>query len=191
MSVPGLDALPFATEETYLHATDRVAEETVRTLLVIEVGDEAYAIPTDVVREIIRTVEVTEVPRTPRFVLGVISVRGAIIPVLDLRLRLGFAHASPDRRARIVIVTAGAQRYGLRVDAVVGLERFREAEIEAAPAIFGAGRTSSERYIGGIGRAIDHQARIVVFLDLPQLLAFADELQRHRQARRAVESPRA
>ncbi len=176
----------FATEETYLHATDREREDAAQTFLSVEVSRELYGIPTEAVREIIRVGEITEVPRTPPFLLGVISVRGAIIPVLDLRRRLGFPPATTiARTARIVIVATGAQRFGLSVDDVQGLERFRAADIEPAPNVFGGGRGGAERYIQAIGRAIDRPDRIVIFLELAVLVDLAADLAAHRvQARR-------
>lgn len=176
--------LSFATEDTYLHATDRAVAEATETLLAVEVAHETYGIATAAVREIIKVGEITEVPRMPRFLLGVISVRGVIIPVLDLRRRLGFAAAEPGRAARIVIVTVGEDRFGLRVDDVLGLERFRASEVEPAPAIFGSGRAGPERHIQGVGRAIERPDRIVIFLDLSPLAALAEELAAFRTKRR-------
>jgi purine-binding chemotaxis protein CheW len=177
---PSTPSLSFATEDTYLHATDRAAEQATETLLAIAVGGEIYGIPTEAVREIIRVGDVTEVPRTPAYLLGVISVRGAITPVIDLRLRLGFAAAPPGRTARIVIVEVEGQRFGLRVEDVLGLERFRVADIEPAPAIFGAGRGGVERHLRGVGRAIERADRIVIFLDLQPLAELTEELNRFR-----------
>src|SRR5262249_5330581 len=158
--------LAFATEETYLHATDRAREQAMRSFLAVDVARETYGVPTEAVREIIRVVEVAEVPRLPRFVLGVISVRGAIIPVLDLRARLGFAGAPAQRRSRIVIVAEGDQRFGLLVDDVLGLERVREPDLEPAPTIFGGVRGGAERYIHAIGRTVEHPERVAALLEL-------------------------
>lgn len=173
--------LPFATEETYLHGTDRAREEAFKTLLSVEIGAEVYALPTEVVREIIKVGKITEVPRVPGFLLGVISVRGAIIPVLDLSARLGLEGGPGGRAARIVILWFDGQRFGLKVDAVVGIERFRPSQIEPAPSIFGGARAGGERFISGLGRAIERPLRIVIFLDLAPLLAVRDELGRHRR----------
>jgi purine-binding chemotaxis protein CheW len=174
--------LPFATEETYLHATDRAQEQEVSTLLTVLIGAELYGLPTEVVREIIKVGIITEVPRLPSFLLGVISVRGAIIPVIDLRDRLGLDAGQGAAGSRIVIIATDGQRLGLQVDGVVGLQRFRLREIEPAPSIFGGGRVGSERYITGLGRAIEHPERIVSFLNLGPLLAIRDELGRDRRA---------
>ncbi len=198
MSEPGsppqgpIPGVSFATEATYLHAMDRAVEQATETFLAVEVAREVYGIPTGAVREIIKIGEITEVPRTPAFLLGIISVRGAIIPVVDLRRRLGFSAAEPGRGARIVIVEVGAQRLGLRVEDVIALERFRASDVEPAPAIFGGGRSGAERYVQGVGRAADRPERIVIFLELTQLADLASDLAAHRAARRRPdEEPRA
>src|SRR4029079_15114228 len=100
------------------------------------------------------------------------------------------AAAEVNRNTRTVIVSSDGQRFGLRVDAVVGLERFKTGEIESAPAIFGGGRSGPERYMVGVGRSVDSDAtdRIVVFLDPPPALSFHQGLAAHpapRPPRRA------
>jgi purine-binding chemotaxis protein CheW len=185
---PPIEGLSFATEATYLHAMDRATEQATETFLAVEVAHEVYGVPTAAVREIIKVGEITEVPRTPRYLLGVISVRGAIIPVLDLRLRLGFSAAEPGRSARIVIIQVDDQRLGLRVEDVIALERFRASDVEAAPAIFGGGRVGAERYVQGVGRAADRPDRIVIFLELTQLADLAADLTAYRAARRRLQA---
>lgn len=78
-----------------------------------------YAIPVERVREIVRMRAITPVPRLPREVRGVISLRGEIVEVVDLRLRLGLAEIEPARRSRIIVVHNGDGGVaGLLVDAV-------------------------------------------------------------------------
>src|SRR5262249_55451628 len=76
------------TGEGYLCASDGREEVQRRAMLTFVVGGETYGFPIEYVREIIKMREVTEVPLMPPFVLGVISVRGMVIPVLDLRKRM-------------------------------------------------------------------------------------------------------
>ena len=179
----GANTPPFATEETYLHATDRGRDEALTTLLCVNMAHECYGLPTESIGEIIKLTDITEVPRLPVFVLGVMSVRGAIIPVIDLRDRVGLGRSAPGRATRVVIVQHGVQRFGLQVEGVVGLERFRASAVEPAPAIFGVARGGAERYIGGLGRSIDSPDRIVMFLDVQPLLDIQGELDRHRKLR--------
>src|SRR5438046_2571537 len=108
--------LPFATEETYLvRASGRDARPQ-KGVLTFLVAGETYGIEILHIREIIKPREITEVPRAPRFLLGIITVRGIVLPVLDLRLRLRLDAAPLGRGARILVVARGGDLYGLLVD---------------------------------------------------------------------------
>jgi purine-binding chemotaxis protein CheW len=170
-----------ATEETYLREIDRVDRGPEQSVLTFEVGGEVgaetYGIDILDVREIIKIVEITEVPRTPPFLLGIISVRGAIIPVVDLRLRLQLPAPAPGRRARTLVVMRDNQRYGLLVDAVGGVVRFSQSEIEPAPTTLVSQDAS---YLSGIARQGEGaDERIVVLLDLAAVVSF--EVDRRRR----------
>lgn len=107
-------------------------------LLAFRLAGTAYALPVERVREIVRVRSVTPMPRVPSEVLGLISLRGEIVQVLDLRRRLRLAEAAPGRASRIVVVHGGDGRVaGLLVDAVtevmsVSEETLRPPSGEAA-----------------------------------------------------------
>jgi len=92
---------------------------------------------------------VTEVPRAPAFVTGIISVRGTIVPVVDLRLRLHLPAPDPGPAARILIVKRNDEPCGLVVDEVVHVVRLHAEDIEPPPPVVGG---QSSEFIGGIGR---------------------------------------
>ena len=101
-------------------------------------GGESYAIPVLKVREIIRLTSITTVPQMPDYIRGVINLRGKIIPVMDLRLRFGFAAAVSAEQNCIVVVQvknpAGqATAMGLVVDAVEEVAQLVAADIEETP----------------------------------------------------------
>ena len=101
-------------------------------------GGESYAIPVLKVREIIRLTNITTVPQMPAYIRGVINLRGKIIPVMDLRLRFGFAAAANVEQNCIVVVQvrnpAGqATAMGLVVDAVEEVAQLATADIEETP----------------------------------------------------------
>ena len=73
-------------------------------LLCFVLGDRGYAVGIDVVREILKAVPTTELPRMPRFVRGVMNLRGAVVPVIDMSARLGLGLMGVDRRTCIIIV---------------------------------------------------------------------------------------
>ena len=106
--------------------------------LTFALGGESYAIPVLKVREIIRLTSITTVPQMPDYIRGVINLRGKIIPVMDLRLRFGFAAAASAEQNCIVVVQvknpAGqATAMGLVVDAVEEVAQFAAADIEETP----------------------------------------------------------
>lgn len=90
-----------------------------RELLVLWMDGDPYAVPVERVREIVRLRSITPVPRVPTAVRGVISLRGEIVQVIDLRRRLGLAAAEPTGRQRIVVLHGeDGQLSGLLVDRV-------------------------------------------------------------------------
>jgi purine-binding chemotaxis protein CheW len=109
-------------------------EHLVRELLRVEVAGAPYALPIERVREIVRLRALTPIPRVPSIVLGVISLRGEIVQVLDLRQALGAAGVPPGRRARIVVMHGDeGEVAGLLVDAVTEVMRVAESELSEPP----------------------------------------------------------
>jgi purine-binding chemotaxis protein CheW len=160
----------FATEETYLQAADAREEQRRHAVLTFVVGGETYGVEIADIREIIKVTEITEVPRVPRFLLGVISVRGVVIPVIDLRLRLRLDATPPTRAARILVVMRGGERFGLLIDAVTEVVRFRDSEIETMPSTMSSGESG---FIAGIGRArVGRRERMVILLQLDAVVRF-------------------
>jgi purine-binding chemotaxis protein CheW len=106
------------------------AEETApeRELLVLWLGDDPYALPVERVREIVRLRPITPMPRVPEAVRGVLSLRGDIVQVIDLRRRLGLAAGESESPRRRIVVLGGedGQMTGLLVDRVTEVLRLRE-----------------------------------------------------------------
>jgi purine-binding chemotaxis protein CheW len=107
---------------------DRSAE---RELLVLWLGADAYALPVERVREIVRMRPITPVPRVPAAVRGVLSLRGEIVQVIDLRRRLGLPVDPSDAPRRRIVVLNGdeGQLSGLLVDRVSEVLRLRDEEL--------------------------------------------------------------
>ncbi len=162
------ETLQLATEESYLRAVDGRRVRPTRAILTFLVASETYGVDILDIREIIKMREITEVPRMPKFLLGVISVRGTIIPVIDLRLRLRLVAAPPTRAARVLVVVHEGELFGLQVDAVVGVMRLGESEIEMPPSGF-----ADDNFLGGIGRyRSGRKDRLVVLLNLQAAVGF-------------------
>jgi purine-binding chemotaxis protein CheW len=137
----------------------------VREVLIFAVGGQEYGLEINRIREIIKSRPPTEVPRVPRFLLGVIAVRGVVVPMIDLQLRIAGVPTVLGREARCLIVAREDERFALLVGEVRQVVRFVEPDIEPPPpALAGSGE-----FVAGIGRA---GTRMVVLLDLDALLRF-------------------
>lgn len=115
--------------------TDEHEPEMLRELLSFELADAPYAIPVERVREIIRLREVTPMPRVPACVTGVVALRGEIVQVVDMRMRLGLEMRPPTRRSRIIVLHGDDDRVtGIAVDSVQEVLRVKEEEVDGATA---------------------------------------------------------
>ena len=106
--------------------------EFLRQLLAFTIADAPYALAVECVREIVRIRPITAMPRVTRDVRGVISLRGEIIQVIDLRRRLGLPATEPTRSARIIVVQTEDHLAGLLVDSVTEVLRVEEDAIGPA-----------------------------------------------------------
>lgn len=158
---PGIEALALAPDLPAPAAVPVAIDE----FLTFRLGDEEYAVDIRRVREVVKSPPVTEVPRAPAHVLGVVTVRGEVIAVFDPRRRLGLpGDPPPEGQARIVIVDSGEGGCGLLVDAVSSVVRLPRGSVEPCPqGIAGAAADC----LAGIGRERD---RLFTVLDLDALL---------------------
>ena len=121
-------------------------------LLAFMLGDEEYALKMEEAREIIRWRKPTTVPRAPEYIIGIISLRGVILPVFDVKRRLGLGELTPSRYTRIIVVSEGGSLSGMVVDRITGVTAVPERGIESAPAVIGG---NEAEYIEGVGRAAE------------------------------------
>jgi len=149
----------------------RAVERGSRTeFLAFRMADEIYAVPIAFVKEILKLPPLTEVPRAPLDVMGVISVRGRIVTVRDLRKRLRLTEAMPTRRSRILLAELSpeqggtGERVGLLVDEVLHVYRLSEQEIESATGVLGS---ELAEYVAGIGR---QGGEMIILIDLRPIL---------------------
>lgn len=133
-------------------------------LVVFHLAGETYGIDISSVHEIIRMQTVTEVPRTPDFVEGVINLRGRIVPVIDLRKRFGMRLDEVTANSRIIVVEVNGVTVGMTVDAVSEVLRLPEANIEPPPNMFSGVDVS---YLKGVGK---WQQRLIILLNLDKVL---------------------
>lgn len=138
--------------------------EEVDKYLCFRVADEEYGVSLMDIREIIKARPVTEVPRMPRFVAGVLSLRGTIIPIFDLRHRLGFESVEQTGLERIIIIRGVEGASGLLVDEVHQVVGLHSSSINDAPQVL---EGVDREFVRGIGR---HGGRMLILLDLAKVL---------------------
>ena len=125
---------------------------------------EEYGLEILKVREIIGILPVTRVPRTPRYIRGVINLRGKVIPIIDLRLKLSMDAVEDDRETCIIVVQARSVQMGIVVDQVSEVLDIVESEIEEAPE-FGA--SIDTEYLLGLAKS---GGRVRLLLDIERVL---------------------
>lgn len=158
------------------HAQELTHEEEKR-FLSFDLAGEAYAADIMEVREILKVVAFTEVPRAPREVLGVLSKRGVVMPVVDLAAILGLRapHGGLDKDQRVLVAGEGDRVCGLRVDRVRQVVRLGQRAIEEVPASLG---TRNAHMLVGLGRARVEgfdAPQMLILLDIPSVLAHFSE----------------
>jgi purine-binding chemotaxis protein CheW len=172
-----------ATSPAEMQALQAAEQSQYLTFLL---GGEMFAIGILAIKEIIEFDKLTTVPMMPRFVRGVINLRGAVVPVIDLSARFGRAATMASKRTCIVIVEIaaeeGAQVVGVLVDAVNEVLDIPAAEVEPSPA-FGA-RVRSD-FIAGMGKV---DGSFVIILNVDHVLS-ATEMGVLADASAALEEP--
>lgn len=111
------------------------AEGEMLELISFEIGGQEYCIDVRSVREIRGWTPATPMPQTPDYILGVINLRGTVMPVLDLRCRLGLGVTEPSSRHVIVVIQHGSRMAGILVDGVQETFQLAASLLQAPPAM--------------------------------------------------------
>lgn len=143
---------------------ERKAVEATEHLASFFLGEEEYGVDVRTVQEIIRVTEITQVPRAPEFVKGVINLRGKIIPVVDLKRKLGLGEVAVGRSSRIVVVKLRERLVGLLVDGASQVLKVPLSCIEAAPEEIMDIDAASIRGVAKLER------RLIILIDLARVL---------------------
>lgn len=134
-------------------------------LVVFDLASEHYGVDISDVREIIRMQNITKVPGATSYVEGIINLRGKVLPVLDLRKRLGLKVAEQTEESRIVVIDITDGEAGVIVDAVTEVLRVPNSSIEPPASMVTQGNSD---YLRGIAKLSD---RLIILLDLNKLLS--------------------
>ena len=133
--------------------------------LVFELNEESFGLDVNSIREIVRVPPlITRVPNSPGYIRGVINLRGSIVPVFDMELKIGMNQKELTDEARIVVVSWNETLFGIIVDSVREVCTIYDVQIESASQI----NTSMDRkYILGVAKHED--GRLILLLDLAVL----------------------
>jgi len=152
--------------------SDAQAIETIQ-FLTFKLGEEIYGVDVLQVREVLDAVPVTKVPRSPDFMLGVINLRGSVVPVVDMRCKFGMELADKSRDTCIVVMEIALEGettvIGALADAVEEVLELTEAQIEPAPKL---GTRLNTEFIRGMGK---REEQFIILLEVDKIFS-AEEL---------------
>lgn len=143
---------------------EEVQQQTLIELLTFTVGEEKFALEVSEIKEIIKHIPFTPVPRCPDFLLGVISLRGEIIPIIDLRSRLGLGKTTVEGEEVIIVVHHGEESAGHLVKNISGIIKVEENAVELAPEVV---PPEKAEFLLGVVR---HQENLITILNNSRLL---------------------
>jgi len=128
------------------------------------IGDDQYGVDIMAVREIKGWSEITHLPRQPESVRGVLNLRGAIVPIVDLRCRFGQGLTEATPIHVVIIVQVGTRQVGLLADRVLDIVSFDATQIQPVPKIAQASRVD---FLSGL---VTVESALIALIDLPNLL---------------------
>jgi purine-binding chemotaxis protein CheW len=144
--------------------TDETQVDAGGKYLTFGLADEIYGLEILKVREIIGMMDITSVPRTPEEVVGVINLRGNVIPIIDLRLKFGMPPEERTEETCMIVVDVEGVQMGVVVDRVLEVLDIPAGGIQDAPSF---GVDVNTDFILGIGKAGD---RVTILLDIARVL---------------------
>lgn len=142
-----------------------VHEETGREFLAFTMGEEEYGLDILKVQEIRGYEAVTRIANAPAFFKGVINLRGVIVPVIDMRIKLGLGTPSYDASTIVIVLNLDGKVAGMVVDSVSDVTTLLSAQIRPAPELKGV---LAAHYLIGLGTV---DARMLILVDIERLMA--------------------
>ncbi|MBC7740970.1 MAG: purine-binding chemotaxis protein CheW [Bdellovibrionaceae bacterium] len=124
-----------------------------------------YGIPIGAVREINEFSEIIPIPRTPDFVIGVMNLRGKVVPVVDLRMKFGMERIQNTAQTCIIVIDTTIGQVGSVVDAVCEVVTLSSSQIEPPPVL---GEASELRFVTGIGL---QNEKLIILVDIVSALS--------------------
>jgi purine-binding chemotaxis protein CheW len=170
MSTATFDTSPQAQTTSVHEQTGLRTGNDSMQLVSFKLGDETYGIEITKIREIILVGDITQVPETPHYIMGLINLRSAVIPVIDLRARFGLAESELTPESRIMVLNVAERTIGIMVDAVSEVLRVSGDQICETPATVAS---LGNEYMTGLVRL---EEQLLILLDVDKLFRFRDEL---------------
>lgn len=156
----------FIDEDLLYKKTTKIEMEDVVEFLCFKLGEEEYCIEVSITSEIIKPKEITEVPKSPDFILGVFSIRGEVLPLFDIKKLLNIKDNMVAIRPRFIIINFQNDKVGICVDEITSIRKFPLKAIEPTPInIQGA----KKEFIKGIVIINEKTLRI---LDIEKIMSF-------------------
>ena len=146
-------------KDTSVNRSGKVSE-----LIAFNIGEQQFCLCTSSVREIRGWTPATPLPHAPEFVLGVVNLRGVVLPIVDLAVRLGSPPTQPTARHAIIVVEVGSQVAGLLVDGVSDIFTAEDSQIQPTPEI---AAETAKLYLRGV---IATDGRLIGVIDIANLL---------------------
>ncbi|BAS28787.1 chemotaxis protein CheW [Limnochorda pilosa] len=159
-----------------------MADESGNQVVIFQLGGDRFAVGVTDVREVLRTPPLTRLPGAPPYVRGVANLRGEVVPVVDLRMKLG-APENPHHDSRVLVCELEGEAIGIEVDDVQEVSTLDQSQIHAAPRQWS---DEARAPLTGIARVEDE---LILVVDLPRLLKADLEvsLETLKQARQEAE----
>ena len=158
--------MPVGTDDTTFgkHGTND------RQLVIFKIAGEEFGVDINEVKEIIRWEDVTRIPNTESYIKGVINLRGSIVVVNDLAMKLGLPSKKVDEDTRILVVEVDGNTVGMVVDSATEVLRLDAEKVKDAPSMITSGIDSS--FIDGVG--VLGEDRLLTLLDLSKVMGSVD-----------------
>lgn len=141
-----------------------VVEQEYLKVIVFQLADKEYAIPVSNVQGIEKLMHITRVPKTPKYVKGVINLRGVVTPIIDLRERFDMPLPEQEETTRIIIITLEEMEVGFIVDSANDVIDIPVSSIEQQPEVVGS---NEEDFISGVAKI---ESRLLILLHLNKVL---------------------
>ena len=158
-------SIPVTTPASHGMPAVAAALNASQEVLTFTIGDQFYGLDLLSVREIRAWTDVTPLPNTPPFVRGVINLRGAVVPIFDLRVRLGGGVTQPTSANVVIVVEIGAESCGLLVDTVSDILALGSDALQPVPA------TAADAEHTFLSALATHEDRMVALIDVNRLFS--------------------